>query len=328
MINTLHIGTVIKNADFANKDAGQYLGRVKVVIPGMTIVGSDIINYKTPGSNIGGDLNAGAIKKANDFEIWAYVVAPITGESSASKYNYTKDASSLADGNDMSNFTHPTNYTTAPAAMFASQNLDGYSGGPSYNMTANVNPYGNCYVTENYSDSGKGMYSMPAVGSKVLIGFINGARGLPIVLGKINSGTEIEQIYGVGTAYPDYPNIFENTKAPTTTPPTSTTPTSSAAPAATVGQCGPVTTANARSKVQQANSLQARMDTILSQIQSPSLDAESKLSLSRQHDVLSSQRSEVMKCVYSLQGQTDTSVTNTGLNAYSPARIDVLKEVK
>lgn len=220
MINTLHIGTVIKNADFANKDAGQYLGRVKVVIPGMTIVGSDVINYKTPGSNIGGDLNAGAIKKANDFEIWAYVIAPITGESSASKYNYTKDASSLADGNDMSNFTHPTNYTTAPAAMFASQNLDEYSGGPSYNMTANVNPYGNCYVTENYSDSGKGMYSIPAVGSKVLIGFINGARGLPIVLGKINSGTEIEQIYGVGTAYPDYPNIFENTKAPTTTPPT------------------------------------------------------------------------------------------------------------
>jgi hypothetical protein len=69
MINTLHIGTVIKNADFANKDAGQYLGRVKVVIPGLTIVGSDVINYKTPGSNIGGDLNAGAIKKADDFEI-------------------------------------------------------------------------------------------------------------------------------------------------------------------------------------------------------------------------------------------------------------------
>ena len=54
---------------------------------------------------------------------------------------------------------------------------------------------------------------------------MNGSRGIPVVLGKINSGTEIEQIYGVGSAYPDYPNVFENTVAPTTTPPTSNTVT-------------------------------------------------------------------------------------------------------
>lgn len=220
MINTLHIGTVVKNADFADKNDGQFLGRVKVVIPGMTALGSNVVQYKTPGANVGGDLNAGAIKQANNFELWAYVLAPIVGESATSKYNHTKDTSSLADGNDMSNFDHPSKYTTAPASMFTSQSLDNHASGPGHNMTANVNPYGNCYVTENYSDSGKGMFSVPAVGSKVLIGFLNGARGLPIVLGKINSGTEIEQIYGVGTAYPDYPNIFENTHVGSTTPPT------------------------------------------------------------------------------------------------------------
>ena len=223
MVNTLHIGTVVSNADYADTANGQYLGRVLVMIPGLTLTSKSKTTraYKALGVNTEGSLNSGMIKEVENFErVWAYVMAPIAGESSMGKYNRTLDSSSLADGNDMSNFVG-TNYTSPPASMFSSQSLDGHSGGPAVNMTSKVNPYGNCYITENYNDSGKGMFSLPSVNSKVLIGFINGSRGIPIVLGKIHSGTEVEQIYGVGNAYPDYPNIFENTVAPTTTPPTS-----------------------------------------------------------------------------------------------------------
>lgn len=224
MSDSLYIGTVVGNADYAKDTNNEYLGRVLVKIPGMTIIDKGNMSYKTAGSNTGDSLNQGVISQVEEFEkIWAYVLAPIAGESSIGKYNRTKDSSSLADGNDMSNFESNTSYTTPPASQFTSQMFDGYAQGPAANMSAGVNPYGNCYITENYSDSGKGMFSMPSINSKVLIGFIHGSRGLPIVLGKINAGSEIEQMHGFGAAYPDYPGIFENTRASTTAPSTKST---------------------------------------------------------------------------------------------------------
>lgn len=226
MSDSLYIGTVVSNADYAKDANNNYLGRVLVKIPGLTIIDKNSMSYKTVGSNLGGSLNQGVIKKVEEFEnIWAYVLAPIAGESSVGKYNRTKDASSLADGNDMGNFENASKYTTPPASQFTSQMFDGHAQGPAANMSAGVNPYGNCYITENYSDSGKGMFSIPSVNSKVLIGFIHGSRGLPIVLGKINAGSEIEQLYGFGAAYPDYPGVFENTTTGSTTPATKSTAT-------------------------------------------------------------------------------------------------------
>jgi uncharacterized protein involved in type VI secretion and phage assembly len=127
----------------------------------------------------------------------------------------------------------PTDYSTPPASMFNTMQFDGFTGGPHHTMSAGVNPYGNCYLTENYSDSGKGMFAIPAINSKVIVAFLNGARGIPVILGKIHSGTEIDQIYAVGTAYPDYPNIFENTHAGTAKPPTQVSTTSAVSSTAT-----------------------------------------------------------------------------------------------
>lgn len=226
MTNSLYVGTVVSNADYSKDKNNKYLGRVLVKVPGMTITGKDNMSYKTVGSNLGDSLNVGIIKKVEDFEnIWAYVLSPIVGESSIGKYNRTKDASSLADGNDMSIFDNVSTYSTPPASQFTSQMFDGHTQGPAGNMTSGVNPYGNCYITENYSDSGKGMFSIPSVNSKVLIGFIHGSRGLPIILGKINADSEFEQMHGIGAAYPDYPGIFENTTTSTTTPSTNSTVT-------------------------------------------------------------------------------------------------------
>jgi hypothetical protein len=221
MLDSLYVGTVVSNSDYAVDGNGGYLGRVLVDIPGFTTASREAINYKAAGSNTYGTLDSGKIQQVENFErIWAYVLTPIMGESSIGKYNRTKDSSSLSDGTNMDDFGQQSSYSTPPATQFSSMMLDGFSDGPSVTMSANVNPYGNCYLTENYSDSGKGMFSVPSVNSKVLIGFLNGSRAIPIVLGKLNSGSEVEQIYGNGTAYPDYPNIFENSIAPTTKPET------------------------------------------------------------------------------------------------------------
>ena len=221
MSNSLYIGTVVSNSDYAVKDNGGYLGRVLVDIPGFTNVSREALNYKAAGSNTYGTLDSGKIQQVENFErIWAYVLSPIMGESSIGKYNRTKDSSSLSDGTNMDDFNQQSRYSTPPATQFSSLMLDGFSDGPSVTMSSGVNPYGNCYLTENYSDSGKGMFSVPSVNAKVLVGFLNGSRAIPIVLGKLNSGSEVEQIYGNGSAYPDYPNIFENSVAPTTSPPT------------------------------------------------------------------------------------------------------------
>lgn len=221
MLNSLYVGTVVSNSDYAVEGNGGYLGRVLVDIPGFTNVSRSAVKYKAAGANTGGTLNAGSIQKVENFErIWAYVLSPIMGESSIGKYNRTKDASSLTDGTNMDDFSEDSNYSSPPATQFSSIMLDGFSNGPGVTMSSGVNPYGNCYLTENYSDSGKGMFSIPSVNSKVLIGFLNGSRAIPVVLGKLDSGSEIEQIYGNGTAYPDYPNIFENSVAPTTKPAT------------------------------------------------------------------------------------------------------------
>jgi hypothetical protein len=221
MLNTLFIGTVISNADYSVNNNNQYLGRVLVQIPGLTQVEKNSMSYKAAGANTGGTLNRKTIEQVEGFEnIWAYVLSPITGESSVGKYNRTKDVSSLADGTNMDDFGSDINYSSPPASQFSSLMLDGHSGGPGVTMSSGVNPYGNCYMTENYSDSGKGMFCIPSVNSKVLVGFIHGSRGIPIVLGKVHAESEIEQVYGTGTAYPDYPNIFENSIAPTTKPST------------------------------------------------------------------------------------------------------------
>ena len=326
MLNSIHIGTVVANADYTDDKRGQYLGRVLVKIPGLTVIDKNIKTYKSAGSNVGGNLDEGLIKQVENSEkVWAYVLAPITGESAMAKYNRTKDFSTLSDSADVSRMYENSTYSTVPATQFSAQSFDGHTEGPAVNMHAKVNSYGNNYVTSNYSDSGKGMFALPAVNSKVLIGFINGARGLPIVLGKVNAGSEMEQIYGAGEAYPDYPNIFENTRTATTTPPTDST---AVVGTPTVGECGPVTTANARSKVQSANNLQVQIDNALSQIQSPELGAEGKLTLSRRIDSLTAQRQKLVDCITSLEGQSDTSVANTGTSVYSPVRISVLGELK
>lgn len=212
MINNLYIGIVTQNADYGDSINPDHAGKVKVLIDSITCLPDTDLTYRSIGSNISGNLQGDVISNVDRFEVWAYVLAPITGESSIAKYNRNVDSSSITDSNDLSIFTNNTTHGYAPASMFSSKNVyDDFTGGPGVAMTSGYNSYGTDYMPENYSNSGKGMFAIPSVNSRVLVGFLNGSRGIPIVLGKINTSSEISQIYSSGISYPDYPGIFENT---------------------------------------------------------------------------------------------------------------------
>jgi hypothetical protein len=211
MINNLYIGIVTQNADYGDSVNKSHVGKVKVLIDGVTTLPNTNLTYQTIGKNVSGNLQGDVISNVDKFEVWAYILSPITGESAIAKYNRTLDVSSITDSNDMSIFGNNSDHGFAPASMFSTKNItDGYSGGPGPLMTSGYNTYGTEYMSENFSNSGKGMFAIPAINSRVLIGFLNGSRAIPIVLGKLNSASEINQIYGSGSSYPDYPGIFEN----------------------------------------------------------------------------------------------------------------------
>jgi len=211
MINNLYIGIVTHNADYGDTVNTSHAGKVKVLIDGITCLPDTDLTYRAIGNNITGNLQGDVITTVDQFEVWAYVLSPILGESSIAKYNRTFDASSISDSNDVSIFSENINHGYAPAAMFSSKNVyDSFTGGPGVIMSSGYNTYGTDYMPENYSNSGKGMFAIPSVNSRVLVGFLNGSRAIPVVLGKINTTSEMSQVYGSGTSYPDYPGIFEN----------------------------------------------------------------------------------------------------------------------
>lgn len=212
MINNLYIGIVTQNADYGDAINPNHAGKVKVLIDSVTSLPNTDLSYRAIGSNISGNLQGDVLESVDQFEVWAYVLSPILGESSIAKYNRSLDTSSITDSNDISTFSSNARHGFAPAAMFTSKNIhDGYSSGPDVTISSGYNSFGTEYMPENYSNSGKGMFAIPSINSRVLIGFLNGSRAIPVVLGKINTPSEISQIYGSGTAFPDYPGVFENT---------------------------------------------------------------------------------------------------------------------
>lgn len=214
MINNTYIGTVIANDD------PERAGRVKVRIEGVTTpLGVKSVSYKFPtGKNIVGGLSKQDIDVSRISSVWALVAAPLMGESSMGRYNRKRDVSTNSD------FTNPDNMTggaanpvdsegreTPPAAQYGRLS-DGFDLS-TMNTASKTNPYAFSYIPEKYSNAGRGVYGIPAIGSKVLVGFLNGSARQPIVFGKINTQTEFNQVFDSGAGFPSYPGVFENTSS-------------------------------------------------------------------------------------------------------------------
>lgn len=213
----LYKGVVIFDsdvADTANKDNAQ--GRVKVKIEGVSYTANKNESYKFPrGSNIDGGVLPENISNIDSFETWAYVCAPIIGESSMGRYNAARDRASVSDSSDMSIFGTDA-VGTPPAAQFGLHSVsDAFVSAPNVLGTAGVNTYGREYFCDNRSNMAKGVFTVPSVGTHVLIEFLNGNRNYPVIIGALNAASDIEDILSVSPKVrPDYPLAFSVSKQP------------------------------------------------------------------------------------------------------------------
>ena len=207
--DSIYVGKVILNSDIADEDNGNRpLGRVKVLIHGVSYINTqqdDEYNYPL-GSNVpGGGASPETIKRIKEYEVWAYVLQPVAGTGSMARYNAKKDTALTSDSDNVI-----SDNSTPPAGSYPLIVSDGFSS--TSIGTAGINPNAYAYTPDNRSNSSKGMFALPGVGSTVLVGFINGARGLPIVLGVIPGYESVKSIYGsdVAGVYPGYPFAFGN----------------------------------------------------------------------------------------------------------------------
>lgn len=207
-VDSVYIGKVILNSDIADEDNIRPLGRVKVLIHGVSYINTQQNDeYKYPlGSNIpDGGASPETIKRVKEYEVWAYVLQPVAGTGSMARYNAKNNVALTSDSDNIT-----FDDSTPPAGNYPLIVSDGFSS--TTVGTAGVNPNAYAYTPDNRSNSSKGMFALPGIGSTVLVSFINGARGLPIVLGVVPGYDSVESIYGtdVDGVYPGYPLAFGN----------------------------------------------------------------------------------------------------------------------
>jgi hypothetical protein len=77
--------------------------------------------------------------------------------------------------------------------------------------TVKGNPYGASYRPSTYSNSAKGVFAVPAVGSHVWVLFMDGTINYPVYIGAVISNGDFKSIFQTEDgAIQDYPGSFEN----------------------------------------------------------------------------------------------------------------------
>lgn len=207
----IFIGTVVSNSDVAAGD-GKALGRVLVVIKGKSDMGAESFNLPR-GSNLCQTISREGLQRVQDNEVWAYVMQPNIGGGATGGYNATADK------------------TTPPGAgttdLYQKPPGKAYGVGTTHDAyvdiirgTCGVNSSAVDYSPDLRSDGTPGMFSVPPVGATVVVQFVAGNRGLPVVIGTIHGEADIASVQSVvgGTASendirPGMPLASENVKS-------------------------------------------------------------------------------------------------------------------
>ena len=202
--NSLYFGKVIYDSDMLSKDDKRPYNRVKVLISGISSTERESFNQPRGKNNPNTITNDGL--KIIENEFYAYVLQPVTGSGSSTKYNANKDILSVSDVGDIEDLD-----AVPPAENY--QNASDYYVGGMGTGTAGVNPMAAAYGPDNRSNAYKGMMSLPSVGSTVVVSFMLGKRGMPIIVGILPSGADVDSIHGIGLRdeiYPNYPVAYSN----------------------------------------------------------------------------------------------------------------------
>jgi hypothetical protein len=226
-----YMGIVVQNND------PQYRGRVKVFVPHITPTvyknwtensdkqpAVDRV-FKFIGSNIGSDLT-NIIDDLKQILPWAEVASPITGESSAGRYHAASKKATTSDGSNF-NYLFGNNTAQSPYQQnsdnigekpghiydMATVNLSDAFNNPQLTNVNNVNKLSYNYTPECYSNSGKGSFAIPNVGSHVWLFFNAGDPLKPVIFSASHGASEWNSIFDATVGQPglDYPGEWENT---------------------------------------------------------------------------------------------------------------------
>ena len=206
-MENLYIGKVIYDSDLLGDDDNTPKNRVKVFINGVSSAGDE--NFKQPRGITNENTITPQTLDVVGKDVYAYVMQPIMGSGSGAQYNASTDILTVADSGDINDLN-----AQPPAEAYSHVN-DGFIGGNNIG-TAGVNVTAMAYSPDNRSNAYKGMMSLPGVGASVVVSFINGQRGTPIIIGVLPSIADVASIHGVGLedeVYPNYRFAYSNKKA-------------------------------------------------------------------------------------------------------------------
>ena len=202
--NELYFGKVVHDSDLLNEDDKRPYNRVKVLIIGHSSTESE--SFQQPrGKNNPNKMSSKLLDVVGE-EVYAYVMQPVAGSGTGAIYNANKDIVSVSDTGDIEEVSG-----IPPADNYYAVS-DGFIGGMGTG-TAGVNPTANAYSPDNRSNAYKGMMALPSVGANVVVSFMNGVRGMPIILGILPSAADVDSIHGLGLGdeiYPNYPFAYSN----------------------------------------------------------------------------------------------------------------------
>jgi hypothetical protein len=201
MYNSLYIAKVIYDTDRLKPEQSRPYGRVYVKILG--IDQGDSAFQASQGSNNPNKLTPQELEIVGQ-TFPADVMQPVFGGGSGTTYNADKDLIGVQDTGDIED------ETSVPQAESYFDVSDEFIG-VGLSVTSGVNPTAQAYSPDNRSNSYKGMLSYPRKDSTVIVSFLNGLRGNPIILGYYVGEANFDSIASVGNGvYPNTPYAYSN----------------------------------------------------------------------------------------------------------------------
>jgi len=222
--NSIYLGICVQNND------PEHRGRIKVWVPHISTNVYDKWTklkqdqtFAFPGSPNGENISA-ILPQLRDDLPWAECASPVAGGSAGGYYNAPSDTNTVSDaplffGQPGTNYTNtssatsldPENKGGKPGAVYETNPVsDAFSNTAKINSQY-VNPNASTYKPATYSNSAKGIFSVPNVGAHIWVFFRDGMPMYPVYIGTAFGQEDFNSIFKSGDgSYPDYPGAYEN----------------------------------------------------------------------------------------------------------------------
>jgi len=220
-----YLGIVIQNND--PEKAGKIKVWVPHISPSVYFKWSEMNedkSFKFIGKNINSDLTD-VIEDLKRILPWAVCAAPLNGSSGSGRYNAYEQTGTISDSNNVTDHKFDSNYVKTkyslnseglgekPGRKYEIQDLrltDAFTNAGEVPFE-NGNKYGYNYTPSSYSNSAKGTFGIPNVGSHVWVFFDDGDPTSPVYFAVSHGQEDWKSIYdNFDDPGVDYPGSNEN----------------------------------------------------------------------------------------------------------------------